>query len=106
MNNCKPGANATITVKRARHTESKVSGAAAVPILYVIDGTDFGGGERVFLQIINGLKRKPGYSIFAATAPQGRYAATLRDSGVFLVGIDLRRHRILFCGGYRFDCRR
>lgn len=39
-----------------------------IKILYVIDGMEFGGGERVFSQIINGL---PGdcYEIFLAATP-------------------------------------
>ncbi len=61
-------------------------------ILYIIDGMEFGGGERVFLQIIKGLMSK--YSVFAAAAPQGWYAEQLKSLGVPFYDINLQRHRI------------
>ena len=40
-----------------------------VKILYVIDGMEFGGGERVFTQIINGLPLDQ-YELFLASGPK------------------------------------
>jgi len=40
-----------------------------VKILFVIDGMEFGGGERVFTQIINGLPLDK-YELFLASGPQ------------------------------------
>lgn len=61
-------------------------------ILFIIDGKEFGGGERVFLQIIKGLKST--CSVFAAATPHGQYAEQVRRLGVTFYDIDLQRHRI------------
>lgn len=43
-----------------------------VKILFVIDGMEFGGGERGFTQIINGLPEDR-YEAFLATAPNDAF---------------------------------
>ena len=65
----------------------------AISILYVIDGLEFGGGERVFLQIMKGLSAK--YSIFAAGSPYGRYAAEAKGIEIQFCPINLERRNIL-----------
>ncbi|MCX7982778.1 MAG: glycosyltransferase family 4 protein [Syntrophales bacterium] len=47
-----------------------------VNILFVIDGLEFGGGERVFSQIIRGLPRER-YEIHVAASPVGPFHASL-----------------------------
>lgn len=47
-----------------------------VKILFVIDGLEFGGGERVFAQIINGLSRDH-YEIHVASFPEGAFRTML-----------------------------
>ena len=43
-----------------------------ISILFVVDGLEFGGGERVFAQIINGLPENR-YEAFLATAPNDAF---------------------------------
>lgn len=45
-----------------------MSSQTPIKLLFVIDNIEFGGGERVFAQIINGLKNKP-YDLFLASNP-------------------------------------
>lgn len=40
-------------------------------ILFIIDGVEFGGGERVFLQLVAGLTRR--FNIFVAATPGGKF---------------------------------
>lgn len=50
-------------------------------ILFVIDGMEFGGGERVFLQLIRQLEKEK-YEIFAACAPDGDFGNRLKEMGI------------------------
>jgi len=47
-----------------------------ISILFVIDGLEFGGGERTFLQLIEGLSSKQ-YDIHIATSPRGIFTDVL-----------------------------
>ena len=60
-------------------------------ILYVIDGIEFGGGERVFAQIINGLPEDR-YEAFLATAPNDAFqkAITVKKCSFFPVDFSNR----------------
>ncbi|HAJ27819.1 MAG TPA: hypothetical protein DCG53_11360 [Syntrophus sp. (in: bacteria)] len=60
-------------------------------ILYVIDGIEFGGGERVFAQIINGLPEDR-YEAFLATAPNDAFqkAITVKNRTFFPVDFSNR----------------
>jgi len=60
-------------------------------ILYVIDGMEFGGGERVFAQIINGLPEDR-YEAFLATAPNDAFqkAITVKNCSFFPVDFSNR----------------
>jgi glycosyltransferase involved in cell wall biosynthesis len=58
-------------------------------ILYVIDGLEFGGGERVFLQLASGLKDR--YRINVATNTVGKFAHELRDLEIRTFSVDLSR---------------
>jgi len=50
-------------------------------ILYVIDNIEFGGGERVFSQIIRGLNKER-FGVFVASNPGGIFEKKLREVGV------------------------
>jgi glycosyltransferase involved in cell wall biosynthesis len=58
-------------------------------ILFVIDGLEFGGGERTFLQLIQGL---PGelYDIHVATSPEGEFFKVLTGMGIDIVPLNLQ----------------
>ncbi|MDO9585393.1 MAG: glycosyltransferase, partial [Syntrophales bacterium] len=60
-------------------------------ILYVIDGIEFGGGERVFAQIINGLSEDR-YEAFLATAPNDAFqkAITVKNCSFFPIDFSNR----------------
>ncbi len=58
-------------------------------ILYVIDGLEFGGGERVFLQLIKRLRQQ--YRIAVATAEGGLFAEAVRELGITLHPVDMTR---------------
>ncbi|MCX5829583.1 MAG: glycosyltransferase [Deltaproteobacteria bacterium] len=60
-------------------------------ILYVIDGIEFGGGERVFAQIINGLPEDR-YETFLATAPNDAFqkAITVKNCSFFPIDFSNR----------------
>jgi len=51
-----------------------------ISILFVIDGLEFGGGERVFLQLASGLKER--YKIFVATNTDGTFAHELKKLAI------------------------
>ena len=52
-------------------------------ILYVIENIFFGGGERAFVQIINGLDKER-YEIYVASAPGGEFTEKIGDSAQIL----------------------
>ena len=58
-------------------------------ILYVVDGREFGGGERVFRQLALGLSS--GYRIVVAANPGGSFEQCIRSTHVDFVGVDLTR---------------
>lgn len=58
-------------------------------ILYVIDNLEFGGGERVFLQLAGALKDR--YEILFACQPGGPLEEQLKRLGVPLRPLDFRR---------------
>ena len=55
----------------------------------MIDGLEFGGGERVFLQLASGLKKR--YKILVATNTDGKFAHDLKELGIELFSLDLTR---------------
>jgi glycosyltransferase involved in cell wall biosynthesis len=58
-----------------------------VRILFVIDGMEFGGGERVFTQIINGLPLDK-YELFLASGPQESFYQAIAKTPVQRYPID------------------
>jgi glycosyltransferase involved in cell wall biosynthesis len=58
-------------------------------LLYVFDNMEFGGGERVFAQIINRLSGKK-YSILVACLPTGEFIEKVKRSGVQVKSVDMR----------------
>jgi glycosyltransferase involved in cell wall biosynthesis len=57
-------------------------------ILFVIDGLEFGGGERTFLQLIEGLP-SDFYEIRVATNPEGEFCKVLTEMERVVVPLDL-----------------
>jgi len=62
-------------------------------ILYVIDGLEFGGGERVFLQLAFGLKDR--YRISVATNTGGKFAQELSKLDIQIFSVDMSRQLAL-----------
>jgi glycosyltransferase involved in cell wall biosynthesis len=56
-------------------------------ILFVIDGLEFGGGERVFLQLASDLQDR--YQILIATSADGEFSRTLNDIGIDFYTIEM-----------------
>ncbi|MFX0200593.1 MAG: glycosyltransferase family 4 protein [Candidatus Hodarchaeota archaeon] len=59
-------------------------------ILFVIDNLSFGGGERVFAQIINGLLPKK-YEIFVASLPSEQFDKAIHNNRVQFLPIDFSK---------------
>lgn len=59
-------------------------------ILFVIDGLEFGGGERCFAQIISGLPEDQ-YEIFLASAGNRLLYDAIRKTRVHFISLDLSR---------------
>lgn len=59
-------------------------------ILFVIDGLEFGGGERTFLQLINGLPQNQ-YRIHVATSPGEIFFELLAKKDIKLIPLNLER---------------
>ena len=57
-------------------------------ILYIIEGITFGGGERVFMQLAEGMKAK-GYGITVGCVPRGVFAKRLRELGIEVEGFNM-----------------
>jgi len=57
-------------------------------VLYVIDGTEFGGGERGFLQLAVGLKDR--FRIAVATSQDGEFAQQCHDHDITVYPFDSR----------------
>ncbi len=60
-----------------------------ISILFVIDGVEFGGGERVFFQLADGLKDR--YKVFVATMPGRFFERELRGLGIKVFSVDMKR---------------
>lgn len=58
-------------------------------LLYVFDNMEFGGGERVFAQIINRLSVKK-YKIMVACLPTGVFIEKIKGSGAQIKSVDMR----------------
>ncbi|MFA5179815.1 MAG: glycosyltransferase family 4 protein [Syntrophales bacterium] len=58
-----------------------------VRILFVIDGMEFGGGERVFTQIINGLPLDK-YELFLASGPQESFYQAIAKTPIQCYPLD------------------
>ena len=58
-------------------------------VLYVIDNIEFGGGERVFTQLISRLPRDR-YRILVACLPGGIFEEEIKGSGAQLEPVDMR----------------
>lgn len=58
-------------------------------LLYVFDNLEFGGGERVFAQIINRLSGKK-YKIMVACLPTGAFIEKIEGSGALIKPVDMR----------------
>jgi len=61
-----------------------------ISILFVIDGLEFGGGERTFLQLIEGLPQNQ-YNIHVATSPRGTFSDVLIKKGEKPIPINLMK---------------
>ena len=59
-------------------------------ILFVIDNLQFGGGERVFSQIINGLNIEK-YNIFLASFPGGHFYQAITNKQVKFFPLDFSK---------------
>ena len=59
-------------------------------LLYVFDNMEFGGGERVFAQIINRLSIER-YRIIVACLPTGAFIEKIKGSGVQIKSVDMRK---------------
>lgn len=57
-------------------------------ILYVIDNIEFGGGERVFSQVIRGLNKER-FGVFVASNPGGTFEKKLTEVGIKIDPLDM-----------------
>lgn len=64
-------------------------GLNKIRILFVIDGLEFGGGERVFLQLISRLINR--YHTFLATDASGTFAKQTKQLGIQLFPVNMRQ---------------
>ena len=60
-----------------------------ISILYVIDGLEYGGGERVFLQLAAGLRNR--YQVFVAAMPGGSFENELERLKIQFIPVDISR---------------
>jgi glycosyltransferase involved in cell wall biosynthesis len=58
-------------------------------ILLVIDNLEFGGGERVFLQLVDGLKTRFEFSVAAMSG--GRFEVRTKELGIKFFPLDMTR---------------
>src|SRR4030042_4225214 len=61
-----------------------------IKILFVIDSLEFGGGERVFAQIINRLDPLT-YEIFLASQPSDNFYRAIRSKQVQFIPLDFSK---------------
>ena len=71
----------TLALKRKENRAEKTR------ILFVIDGMEFGGGERVFTQIMNGLP-KDRYELYLASGEQESFYRAITTASVKRYGLD------------------
>jgi glycosyltransferase involved in cell wall biosynthesis len=64
-----------------------------ISILFVIGGLEFGGGERVFLQLASGLKDR--YRVFVATSTNGLFTSELNRLEIEVFSVDMSRQLTL-----------
>ena len=62
-------------------------------ILFVIDGLEFGGGERLFLQLASKLRDR--YHFFVATDSGGKFAHELRNLDIEVFSLNITRQLAL-----------
>ncbi len=60
-----------------------------ISVLFIIDGLEFGGGERVFLQLAAGLKDC--FKVFVAATRGGKFENGIRELGVKFFPVDMSR---------------
>ena len=60
-----------------------------IRILFVIDGLEFGGGERVFVQLAAGLRDR--YQVFVASMPGGRFEQQVKELGIKFYPVSMSR---------------
>ncbi len=58
-------------------------------LLFVIDALEFGGGERVFLQLVEGLRAR--FDIVVAATPGGEFEQGVRELGAEFYPVDMGR---------------
>lgn len=61
-----------------------------IKILFVIDGIEFGGGERVFSQVINGLSRDR-FDIFLISSPNPVFYSSIKHDNIHIHSDDFSR---------------
>jgi glycosyltransferase involved in cell wall biosynthesis len=61
-----------------------------VSTLFVIDGLEYGGGERTFLQLIQGVPCER-YGIHVATSPEGDFFKILTEMKIGISPLDLKK---------------
>jgi glycosyltransferase involved in cell wall biosynthesis len=59
-------------------------------VLFAIDGLEYGGGERGFLQLIRGLPCER-YNIHVATSPEGNFFKVLTGMGIDVIPLNLKK---------------
>ena len=60
-----------------------------ISLLYVIDGLEFGGGERVFMQLASNLRDR--YRVVVATKTNGTFASKLSKLGIELLSVNMSK---------------
>ena len=65
-----------------------------INLLYVIQNIEFGGGERGFSQLINGIDTGT-FRIFVATTPQGRFYQKVKEAGAETIPILFGRIKMI-----------
>ncbi|MCK5605082.1 glycosyltransferase, partial [Candidatus Pacearchaeota archaeon] len=56
-------------------------------ILLVIDGLEFGGGERVFLQLVSRLKGR--FKVMVAASPGGKFKKEIKRTGAYFFPVEM-----------------
>jgi glycosyltransferase involved in cell wall biosynthesis len=64
-----------------------------IRILFVIDGLEYGGGERVFVQLAAGLRGR--YQVFVASTPGGKFEQQVKELGIRFYPVNMGRRLYL-----------